>query len=226
MFEESLVSQFSDNENLSSCESLIYESDNVSVGNLSSDSKIDSESNLDGLEYSLFQREYTNGLIFIYNEIEDCYIADDFTWNEDIYYTYEYILIPNVYDDGINGLKRVKYVNLTKNAFANIQILELSYGIIGRLCYHEEKGYISPLGISKIEHLIIPVTFNELNIRFIEETIKITYIGTKEEFFQNIDYPNCLFVDILPKDYYIGGTIEVICLDETIHIDKYYYPII
>ena len=75
---------------------------------------------VDGLPSNLFVTEFYEYVQFIYLEEEDCYFAKCMLPHPAPPEYIEEIIFPNVYNDGINGLKRVKHVGGVFYAYVSV----------------------------------------------------------------------------------------------------------
>ena len=183
---------------------------------------------LDGLASNLFvhdvMEEYMN---FTYEEETDSYhvsvcyscVVGHVDYNDQlgVRLNGKDIVIPNVYDDGVHGFKRVKSLDIQQSTSGYINSLVISEGIM----YVE-----SMLLWTRIINIYLPSTIKELiKFSFVYDRyfstytkngekingtfdLNICYNGTKKEF-SSIKL-NYMYEDLL---YNFGGYIKIDCLD-------------
>lgn len=192
---------------------------------------------LDGLASNLFVDEYVEELFeFIYIEEKDCY-STELSYIRDSSISYETIVIPNVYDDGINGLKRVKYAGVNasyepEGNSMNVNNIYISEGIIalGRYRLKDKSWFFKPITLFNCENLYIPLSLKQISSiieyydyfeKVLNNEFKIYYPETTQYF-----YDNCEFVDIVTFEHYkLDYEIEMICSDGSIIFETYDYVI-
>ena len=89
---------------------------------------------LDGLASNLFVTEVPENVDCYYEESTDCYSAYADTNEDGIIYKDIDCIIPNVYDDGIHGLKRIKIFDcsdLDTPGYYNILIISEGIELVG-----------------------------------------------------------------------------------------------
>ena len=192
---------------------------------------------LDGLASNLFVDEYVEELFeFIYIEEKDCY-STELSYIRDSSIYYETIVIPNVYDDGINGLKRVKYAGVnssyeSKKDSMTINNIYISEGIISLETYrlNDKSWFFTPITSFNCKNLYIPLSLEKISSiieyydyfeKVLNGEFKIYYPETTQYF-----YDNCEFVDIVTYEHYkLAYEIELICTNGSIMFETYDYKI-
>ena len=130
------------------------------------------------------------------------------------------IVIPNVYDDGIHGLKRVKSFEIQQSRKGHLNSLIISYGIIeikGTIINQRFKNISLP---SSVEYL---PEFATNNIYFLSSSqylydLKIDYDGTVDNFNNIIftPYDDSLFEVCFDK---VKKSIQVYCIDGNVNVE-------
>ena len=195
---------------------------------------------VDGLPSNLFVTEVNDYMKFLYIEPEDCYYAECNLPKPAPEYIEE-IVFPNVYDDGIHGLKRVKHASgvfwAYESTIGKIIISEgietiRSYGYShrdeswkynnGNILYFLCSNLYLPSSIKEIAHAAI-----ENGNLFYDPMLKgdcefnIHYSGTVEYFDENCT----VVMPALYSEFYdiFENELEIICLDGHINLDLFIY---
>lgn len=174
---------------------------------------------LDGLASNLFVTEVPDNVRCIYLEDSDSYIACAQTKMDGTVYKNIDCIIPNVYDDGINGLKRIKYfqINYYGAGYYNKLVLsegiEFFYASIGEI---PTKEIYFPSTTKMIKSLFYGTVnvFNKEEHGNIEK-VDLYYNGTVEQFGLIEPIPPYVCVSDHPFE------VEFICLDGVAYFEFY-----
>ena len=173
---------------------------------------------IDGLASNLFVTEVPENVKCVYLEDSDSYIAYAIIYDKGVIYKDIDCIIPNVYDDGIHGLKRVKSFSSSFGEGGYYNKLIISEGI---------EVIKSGIGDNFAREVYYPSTTKKMGTLYAENPRNLTeehrdvynksrsyYNGTISQFNQNEPLPPSGCVDSVPGKY------EFICLDGVAH---FYY---
>ena len=136
------------------------------------------------------------------------------------------IIIPNVYDDGIHGFKRVKSFDIQDSSVGYINSLTVSEGIIecGRIIQSRIINFYLPTSVIKMENFydIYDSYFSYYSRVGIRKEgifdLKFVYLGTTEQF------NKIVFSDVPINIYPEMGSIIIECSDGEINKKIYSAP--
>ena len=173
---------------------------------------------LDGLASNLFVTEVPENVQCKYLEDSDSYIAYAQTKKDGIVYENIDCIIPNVYDDGIHGLKRIKYFQIYYfgagyyNKLVLSEGIEVFYASIGEI---PTKEIYFPSTTKMIKSLFSGTinVFNKEEHGNIEK-VDLYYNGTVEQFG---------LIESIPPYVCVSDPFEVefICLDGPAYFEFY-----
>ena len=196
---------------------------------------------VDGLPSNLFVTEVKDFMKISYLENEDCYkVSLEFNRENYPYDTHiDEIIFPNVYDDGIHGLKRIKHcigtyylehiqvdriiisegIETLRDHYYDFREEKFKSSIVEILCYLCNNLYL-PLSIKEIGHGVDGVT-NILweHLENGEREFNIHYNGTVEHF-----NDNCVIsMPFTMGDYHFHSDdiLKINCLDGYIKLNLY-----
>ena len=177
---------------------------------------------IDGLASNLFVTEVPENVKCVYLEDSDSYIAYAIIYDKGVIYKDIDCIIPNVYDDGIHGLKRVKSFSSSFGEGGYYNKLIISEGI---------EVIKSGIGDNFAREVYYPSTTKKMGTLYAENPRNLTeeqrdvynksrsyYNGTISQFNQIEPIPPSGCVDSVPGKY------EFICLDGVAHF--YYYHLV
>ena len=196
---------------------------------------------VDGLPSNLFVTEVKDFMKISYLENEDCYkVTLEFNRENYPYDTHiDEIIFPNVYDDGIHGLKRIKHcigtyylqyievdriiipegIETLRNHYYNFREEKYESHVVDILCYLCNNLYL-PLSIKEIGHAVDGFD-NKLweHLENGEREFNIHYNGTVEHFNENcvISMP----LTIGPSELHSDEVLKINCLDGYVNLNLY-----
>ena len=196
---------------------------------------------VDGLPSNLFVTEVNDYMKFLYIEPEDCYYAECNLPKPAPEYIEE-IVFPNVYDDGINGLKRVKHVSGVFWAYeSTIDKIIISEGIetlrsygysyrdeswkynSGNILYFLCSDLYLPSTIVEIVHGAYEGGGSSSEEWLNRNQFVIHYNNTVEYFNENCTIKMPLMTSDYRKSNDREDKIEINCLDGRMYLDVYFY---
>ena len=166
---------------------------------------------IDGLASNLFVTEVPKNVECIYLEDSDSYIAHAQTKMDGTVYKNIDCIIPNIYDDGVHGLKRVKSFrsNFYEGGYYNKLIISEGIEVINSgVDDNLAREVYFPSTTKKMYPLDrrYPVDWTDEQ-RDISKNMKLYYNGTISQFTQIEALPPLNCFDPWPMEY------EFICLD-------------